>query len=171
MSSQQQRQDLLESLAEPVCAAHGVELVEIRQVQGRKSLTIRVMIDRDRPASDPRPGSGVTVDDCANVSRDLSTALDVHEDDFPGTFSLEVSSPGLDRPLVKPAHYARFVGEKAKIKLEIELPDAPKRRQYSGTILRLETTADVASVVLEVDGSEVLIPLSHVSRANLIPTF
>ena len=170
MTSPQRRQELLESLAEPVCAAHGVELVEIRQIQGRNNLTIRVTIDRIKPASDPRPGSGVTVDDCAFVSRDLSTALDVHEEDLPGKFSLEVSSPGLDRPLVKPAHYERFVGERAKIKLETPLLDAPTRRAYSGTILRV-VDGEEPGVVLQVDADEVTIPFAHVARATLIPTF
>jgi len=90
--SQQDRQRLLEELAEPVCASYGVELVEIRQTQARSGWTLQVVIDR--PRSDGKPGSDITLEDCTGVSRDLSTALDVHEDLLPGAYHLEVSSPG-----------------------------------------------------------------------------
>lgn len=180
------RQRELETLAEPVCTAHGVELVEVRQVQGRGALVVRVTIDRPRPASDTRPGSGVTVDDCKAVSRDLSTALDVHDELIGGQYHLEVSSPGLDRPLVRPADYVRFAGQDVKLKLSEGLPGSEKRKSYTGRLIGLRgaaTPGDAPSaatvpaevedpeVLLEVAGKTLSIPLRVVSRAQLVPRF
>ena len=172
--SQQDRQRLLEELAEPVCAAYGVELVEVRQVQARGGWTLQVVIDRAR--SDGKPGSDVTLEDCTGVSRDLSTALDVHEDLVPGQYNLEVSSPGIERPLVKIADFTRFAGREIAIKTfgPIE-PSASTdgkgqkpKRSFQGMLIGV---AEGAVVELDENGVVVRIPHGEIARANLVHRF
>src|SRR5689334_12618316 len=97
----------LEALAAPVCAAHGVELVDIRFNREPGGAVLRVFIDRERPEG---TAGGVSLEDCQGVSRDLSTALDVDEDLIAGAYRLEVSSPGVERPLVKARDFERYAG-------------------------------------------------------------
>ncbi len=151
----------LERIAEPVCRAHGVDLVLLRvNAQGHKGV-VQVIIDRDRPEVE---GSGVTIDDCTNVSRDLSTALDVHEDLFPGSYRLEVSSPGLERPLGRLADYERFRGREAKIKLKQPLDG---RRRFQGKLLGVHGE----EIEIEQDGAPVRISHEQIDRANLVYRF
>jgi len=142
----------LRKLLEPGVSAMGFELVDVEVAGSRHSPTLRVYIDS--------PG-GVNVDDCASVSRQLSALLDV-EDPLPGHYTLEVSSPGLDRPLVKPEDFRRFVGETIKVKLQ-----APQqgRRNFSGRLV------DVASdhVVVEVDKEIFNLAFDAMERARLVP--
>lgn len=132
--------------------AVGFELVDAELVGGRQHRTLRVYIDGPR---------GVTVDDCANVSRQLSAILDV-EDPFPGRYTLEVSSPGLDRPLVTPADFRRFQGETVKVRL---LNAVDGRRNFTGRLV--ETTPD--NVVVEVDHERFTLPFVAIERARLVP--
>lgn len=167
--STQDRQHLLESLAEPVCASYGVELVEVRQTQTRGGWTLMVVIDR--PRSDGKPGSDVTLEDCTGVSRDLSTALDVHDDLLPGSYHLEVSSPGLERPLVKLADFTRFTGREVAIKTfgpQEPGPGAKPKRTFQGTLVGV--TED-ATVELEESGVVVRIPHGEIARAHLVHRF
>jgi ribosome maturation factor RimP len=139
-------------LLEAPIQALGYELVELEfHPQGRGGL-LRVYIDKD---------GGVTVDDCEAVSRQVSAVLDV-EDPIPGAYTLEVSSPGLDRPLRKAADYARFAGEQARIELMLPLSG---RRRFQGTLKGCE--ADEVSI--EVDGELHRLPLSGISKARLVP--
>ena len=106
-----------------------------------------------------KPG-GVTVDECAAVSRHLSRLLEVEGVDYD---RLEVSSPGLDRPLRKPADFARFVGQKVDVRMR--MADAGGRRRYVGVLRGIEgTTASV-----EVDGAPVALELNGMDRARLVP--
>jgi ribosome maturation factor RimP len=134
-------------------AALGFELVDAELSGGRRHRTLRVYIEGPR---------GVTVDDCAAVSRQLSAILDV-EDPIPGSYSLEVSSPGLDRPLVTPADYRRFEGAMVKVRL---LSAIDGRRNFTGRLV--ETTPE--AVVLEVDRERFSFPLATIERARLVPT-
>ena len=95
----------VQQIAERVAASSGLELVEVEFRGGGKSRMLRIFIDK--------PG-GVTHEDCANLSREVSTILDV-EDVVPGSYLLEVSSPGLDRKLSRPADFERFTGSRVKI--------------------------------------------------------
>lgn len=125
---------------------------EMRMQTGRQFL--RIFIDKD---------GGVTIDDCERASRQISALLDV-EDPYAGHYNLEVSSPGLDRPLFEREHFERFVGARAKIRLK--LPQN-SRRNFLGVIKAVE--AD--NVILVVDDDTFELPLSNIEKANLVPEF
>jgi len=137
------------SVVEPVVAGMGYELVELQAANGGRML--RLFIDK--------PG-GINVDDCAAVSRQLSRVLEVEGIDYD---RLEVSSPGLDRPLRKGVDFARFAGHKADVRMRT--PDASGRRRFIG-VLR---DADEANVALELEGQTVRLALNDVERARLVP--
>jgi len=154
-------QDDLETLVEPVCAAHGVELVEVRKLQQKGAWVLQVIIDRMR--SDDVVGSGVSLQHCTDVSRDLSRVLDVHEEALPnGPYRLEVGSPGLDRPLTKPSHYQRFLGREVKLQTRVPVSE---RKRFRGTL----KSADDVGVALEVDGQLMRVPFEAIAKANLVP--
>ena len=132
--------------------ALGFELVDVELAGGRQHHTLRVYIEGPR---------GVTVDDCAQVSRQISAILDV-EDPFPGSYTLEVSSPGLDRPLVTPADFRRFQGATIKVRLYDALDG---RRNFTGRLL--SATAD--DVLVEVENVQFRLPLASIERARLVP--
>lgn len=146
----------LEALIEPVVSALGYELVGIEHLsQGRRSL-LRLYIDSEQ---------GITLDDCERVSHQVSGVLDV-EEPLRGDYTLEVSSPGLDRPLFKPEHYARFVGHRVRLRLHAPLNG---RRNYSGVI---EGVAGDDVLTLETDDDGRLeLPLRDIDKANLVPEF
>jgi ribosome maturation factor RimP len=118
-----------------------------------KGGTLQIMIE-------PADGRAMDVEACAVLSRALSAVLDV-EDPMPGSYTLEVSSPGIDRPLTRPKDYARWAGHIAR--LETAEP-VEGRRRFKGTLLGLE--GDLVKVRLE-DGKETQVPLSAVSKAKL----
>jgi len=146
------RETLL-NILEPVVTALGYELVEL-EFQARGGL-LRIYIDHQPEA--------VTLDDCERVSRQVSSVLDV-EDPIPGAYSLEVSSPGLDRPLRKLSDFQRFAGFRAKLELTLPLNG---RRRFSGTLRGVE--AD--EVLMEVDGTPVRLPVKQIGKAHLVPKF
>ena len=111
------------SIVEPVCEAAGYELVDLRFVLEQGGWTLRVAVDLPLDQHldpDEIPSDRVDLEDCENLSRELSAVLDV-EDPIPQAFHLEVSSPGIDRPLRTPAHFEHFTGSEAKIQLAIPL--------------------------------------------------
>jgi ribosome maturation factor RimP len=153
----------LEPLIDPICRAHGVELVDVRCLREPAGMLIRVIIDRDVP--DVEVGSGVSLEDCTYVSRDLSTALDVHEDLLPsGAYRLEVSSPGLERPLVKLADFERFSGREVKVRTHSPID---RQRRFRGKLLRVVDQ----SIELDQDGKVLLIPHADIVQANLVYRF
>jgi ribosome maturation factor RimP len=163
----------IESVVLPICRAHGVELVDVVYAREPGGAVLRILIDRERPELSRKPGSGVTLEDCKAVSRDVGTALDVHEDALPASrYRLEVGSPGLDRPLVKPEHFARFTGSEAKIHTRCEVAGAEAaRRNFKGTIRGLVDGAPTPTVRLEDGGQSFDIPLSSIQKAHLVPQF
>lgn len=147
--------DLLEPLIEDM----GYELLHL-EMQGRSGL-LRIYIDHRPPNGDaPRD---ITLADCERVSREVEAALDV-EDPIPGSYRLEVSSPGLDRPLVKASHFRRFQGHEARVTLDLPIDG---QRRFTGVIVR----ADDDAVELDVDGTHVQLPLADIQKARLVPEF
>lgn len=139
----------VEAKVEPAVTGMGYELVDVQTSNGGRML--RVFIDK--------PG-GITVGDCAAVSRQLTRVLPVEGVEFE---RLEVSSPGLDRPLRKAGDFSRFAGQKAEVRMRT--PDATGRRKFVGV---LRGAAD-GQVQVEFDGQTVALALDDIERARLIP--
>ncbi len=136
-------------MVEPAVAGLGYELVDVQASNGGRML--RLFIDK--------PG-GITVGDCATVSRHLTRVLAVEGVDYE---RLEVSSPGLDRPLRKGADFARFAGHRAEVRMRT--PDPSGRRRFVG-VLR---GAEAGRVSIELDGQTIGLDLADVERAKLVP--
>ena len=156
------------SLAEPLLATLGYELVDIEYVPGKSQALVRVYIDWPggvQPAVDDdgeeRSFDGIGVEDCERVSRELSELLDA-EDPIPVAYTLEVSSPGMDRILRTAAHYSRYVGE--RVHVELTAPRAGRRR-YTGLL----TKADGDDIELNVDGEPVAMRLTEIGKTRLAP--
>ena len=145
-------------LAEPYVRDAGLDLIEVQYGREQSGLVLRVFIDR--PASGEGAGT-ITADDCERVSRDLSAALDV-ADRIPHAYKLEVSSPGLDRPLRRERDFERFLGESARIRLT---DGVEGRRNFSGT---LQAVKD-GRVEIACDGRSYQLPIDDITRANLVP--
>jgi len=144
----------------------GYDLVEVRWAGSGRRPLLKLRIDR----RDSVPGRGVTVDDCATVSRALEPWLDTHES-LSERYVLEVSSPGLDRPLVKGRDFERFRGERVAVNGNDVL--AGRARRLEGELLGLqETESGSEQVVLRLpDGDEVSIPRSDIRKAHLVFTW
>ena len=156
-------QDTLATLIDPICRANGVELVDVRYQRERGGAVIRVIIDRER--WDREEGSGVSLDDCTAVSRDASTLLDVHEHELPsGAYRLEVSSPGLERPLVKLSDFQRFSGREVSVRTRTPIE---RRRRFRGTLLGVRDR----EIEIDQDGQAVRIPHADIAQANLVYRF
>lgn len=162
--TEQLQKERLEAIAAPVCRAHGVELVDVSFGREPGGAVVRVLIDRPVEAGGDVPRSAVSLADCQSVSRDLSTALDLEDDAMPGPYRLEVSSPGVDRPLVKLADFQRFSGQEIKLQTRAPIGD---RRKFNGKLLGVEGE----TIRLEQDGRPVAIPFNEVARANLVFRF
>lgn len=145
-------EERLIAVVEPVLEAMGLELVDLELKREAGGKILRVFIDS--PA-------GVDLDTCADASEALSARLDV-EDPIEGPYTLEVSSPGLERPLTKKEHFARYIGERARIRTSEPLEG---RREFVGVI----TEADDAGVEIEVEGKRYRIRYDLIARANLKP--
>ncbi|WP_376696982.1 ribosome maturation factor RimP [Wenzhouxiangella sp. EGI_FJ10305] len=145
--------DKLESLLAPLVEDLGYEFVGIEYQSNPKNRLIRLYIDQ--------PDVGIGIEDCERVSREVSALLDV-EDPVSGQYTLEVSSPGIERPLFTGAHFARFTGEMARVMMAIPIEG---RRKFKGVIV----SADDEQVVLEVDGEQHTLTVADIQRANLAP--
>jgi len=143
----------IEGLCAPPAAGLGLALVQVSYQRESSGWVLRVLVER--------PGGAVTVEDCSRLSRELSVVLDV-EDALPQAYQLEVSSPGLDRPLITLQDFARFVGR--EITLRTHAPQAG-RRNYRGRLVGVAGD----ELTLEVDGQRQIITHGSVSKANLVP--
>ena len=141
----------LERLIEPVVKEMNCVLWGVEQISHGRQTTLKVYIDSD---------NGVDIDDCARVSRQISSLLDV-EDLISGSYTLEVSSPGLERRLFKAEHFERFKGAMIKLSLRNSFEG---RRRYRGLLCGLEDK----QVVLRMGEEEVLLPVEGIERANII---
>jgi ribosome maturation factor RimP len=148
-------------VAEPLVQAEGLELVDVEYVREPGGWILRLFIDR--PGRDPlsREG-GVGLEDCTRVSHAVETALDV-EDVVDHAYSLEVSSPGVNRPLRKPVHFQRVLGKRIKVKTYGPL-GVPGRKSFTGT---LENVADDGVTVHVEGGPAFTIPFRDIAKAHL----
>ena len=161
------------TIADRVAASSGLEVLDIEFLGGGKARMLRVFLDK--PAAGNDPMAGVTHEDCANFSREFGTVLDV-EDVMPGSYTLEVSSPGLDRKLVKPADFTRFTGSRMKLTTRQPVND---NRHFEGRLEsfqdgRLTLDLSVAShksrkKMGDAAGQKIEIDFANVEKANLVP--
>jgi ribosome maturation factor RimP len=167
--------DRVRVIADRVAASSGLEVLDVEFLGGGKARMLRVFLDKPAAGNDPQ--AGVTHEDCANFSREFGTILDV-EDVMPGSYTLEVSSPGLDRKLVKPADFTRFIGSRVKL-MTRELVN--NNRHFEGRLEsfqdgRLTVDLSVAShksrkKMGEQAGKKIEIEFANVEKANLVPEF
>jgi ribosome maturation factor RimP len=150
-----ERLKALEERIAPTLDGMGFEVVRVALTGGSRR-TLQVMAER-------ADGAPISVDDCAAISETLSAIFDV-EEPIAGSYDLEVSSPGIDRPLTRPKDFAAFAGFEAK--LETAAP-VNGRKRFRGRLVGLK---DGATVVIEVDGAEVALPLAGVAQAKLVLT-
>ncbi|OOF56122.1 ribosome maturation factor RimP [Rodentibacter genomosp. 2] len=147
---EQNLQELLQSSVEDL----GCELWGIECQRAGRFMTVRIFIDKE---------GGVTIDDCADVSRQVSAILDV-EDPIADKYNLEVSSPGLDRPLFTLAQFERYLGEEILIHLRIPMME---RRKWQGKLERIENDM----LILKVDDQEQIFVFGNIQKANVIAKF
>jgi ribosome maturation factor RimP len=143
----------LHRLLEPTVERLGYELADVEVKLGGADGVLRVFIDKP---------DGVGLDDCEVVSRQISAVLDV-EDPLPGHYVLEVSSPGLNRRLTKPAHFQRFTGEDVQVRLRFPMAG---RRNFRGAL----RAANEENIEIEVDGEFHSLPIATIESARLVPS-
>jgi ribosome maturation factor RimP len=146
-------QQLTQMLEAPVQAL-GYELVGVEFIRAGHHSTLRIYIDHE---------NGINVENCAEVSHQASAVLDV-EDPISVAYNLEVSSPGLDRPLFSAEHYTRFIGEEVSFVLRMAIQN---RRNWKGIIAGV----DGEMITITVDGKNEVFALSNIQKANLVPKF
>jgi ribosome maturation factor RimP len=145
----------IEELAAPAAGGLGLSIVQVVYRREASGWVLRLLVER------PEGDAPVSVDDCSQLSRELSTLLDV-EDLVPGAYRLEVSSPGLDRPLTRLQDFARFAGHEITLKTHEPVSG---RRNFRGLLRGV----DEDRVLLTVDGQAFVIPFGGVAKANLVP--
>ena len=143
----------IERMIAPALDDMGYELVRVQLSGGRQHSRLQIMAERADQV-------GMTVDDCAEISRAVSALLDV-EDPIAGSYDLEVSSPGIDRPLTRPQDFVRFAGQPAKLETR-QMIDG--RRRFRGLLKGV----DGACAVLEMDGETVMLPIGDIEKAKLL---
>ena len=144
----------LRNMLEPGVRALGYELVDVEYTSAGSQNVLRVYIDQPK---------GITVDDCATVSRQVSAVLDV-EDPIREAYVLEVSSPGLDRPLVKREDFERFAGQMVKVRMSEAVLG---RKNFKGTLVGVDGEA----ALVDVDNERYSLPLARIERARLVPSW
>ena len=144
----------LVNLFEPDVSALGYELWGLELGQSGHGSILRVYIDKD---------DGITIDDCVLVSQQLTGLLDV-EDPIKGQYELEVSSPGMDRPLFKIEHFKKYIGETIKLSL-YEKQD--NRKRFVGVL----TAVNNDEIIINCDNEEVTLPFDVIEKARLVPQF
>ncbi|MDG6777886.1 ribosome maturation factor RimP [Thiomicrorhabdus sp. zzn3] len=140
----------IEELLTPTIESMGFELWAVEFISAGRHSTLRLFVDKE---------GGITVDDCADISRQVSAVLDV-EDPIENAYTLEVSSPGLDRPLMKPEHFKRYEGKSVRVRSAAPVLG---RKKFKGPMLHVLDDA----IVVEVDGEEYEIPFNLIDKANL----
>ena len=157
------------SIVEPVCQSAGFELVDLRLVLEQGGWVLRVQVDLpldDNVPPSEVPQDRVDLEDCENLSRELSAVLDV-DDPITQAYSLEVGSPGIDRPLRTEQHFRYFAGSEAKVQLAHGLPtdSGSERKNFRGILIG---AAD-GKLSIEVDGQIFQLPIEDIEQAKLVP--
>ena len=151
------------AIAEPACRANGYELVDVEYTTSQSGWVVRVYIDRPADIPDTTGLGPIGLADCERMSRELSALFDV-EDPLPHAYSLEVSSPGIDRPLRTAAHFQRYAGQVARVVLAQPLGE---RKNFKGVIGPVD--GDGTHVSIDVDGTDYRLPLADIASARLVP--
>lgn len=150
-----QRKAEIEGLLGPTVRALGLDLWGVELALSRAGGLLRLYIDHaDRP---------VTLEDCEQVSREVSALLDVH-DPISGNYTLEVSSPGLDRPLYRADQYARFIGSAVRAQTAVPIGG---RRRFQGSI----AAVDGGKLTLDTDTGPLVLAIADIEKAKLVPSF
>lgn len=147
-------EDKIEALLKPTVESMGFEFWGCEYLPAGQHSTLRIYIDKT---------DGVTVDDCGDVSRQVSAVMDV-EDPIASAYMLEVSSPGLDRPLFQPSQYVPYQGQQLQVRTAAPVMG---RRRFKGKM----TSVDDTGIVVEVDGELFEIPFAQIDKANVVPQF
>ena len=168
MSRNPQQQRLI-SIVEPVCQQAGFELVDLRLVLEQGGWTLRVQVDLPIDEAVPPqevPQDRVDLEDCENLSRELSAVLDV-DDPIPQAYSLEVGSPGIDRPLRTEQHFRYYAGSDIKVTLSHGIPteSGAERKNFRGVL----KGAANGKLTIDVDGQLFHLPVEDVDTAKLVP--
>ena len=154
MVNMQPHEEQIWQLAEPLVSSEGMELVLVECLKMPSRWLVRIYMDRE---------GGITVDDCARISNQLGDLLDVH-DVPPGPYTLEVSSPGLDRPLYRDRDFLKYRGLQVRLRLGEKIEG---RRNFSALLVDYEEGGDGKVLVLQADGKTFRIPRKAVVKANL----
>ncbi len=144
----------VEEVIAPTIKDMGFDLIQVKFMDGKRAQTLQIMAER--------PDGSMTLDDCAMISRQISAVLDV-EDIIPGEYRLEVSSPGIDRPLTRLADYAKYFGHAAKIETVLPIDG---RKRFAGALKAVEGN----DVVITVDGKDYALPFIDIQSAKLVLT-
>jgi ribosome maturation factor RimP len=155
-------------IAEPVCVAAGFELVDVRFTMDQGGWVLRIFIDR---LGEGASEGEVDLNDCERMSRELSAVLDV-EDPIPQAYSLEVSSPGIERPLRTAEHFRRHIGEEIKVAMHVPVatPTGGERRNFKGPLKGVEGEGDTAVALVEIDRKDTYrLPIRDIDTARLVP--
>ncbi|KWS02616.1 ribosome maturation factor [Lysobacter capsici AZ78] len=155
------------ALLAPTVESLGVELLGIEYLPAAGNATLRIYIDVPAAHVDAEgePPRSVTIEECEAVSREVSAQLDV-EDPISSNYTLEVSSPGIDRPLFTLEHYRRFVGETAKVTLKLPHEN---RRRLQGEIVAVEGEQVTFAIEGTPDGSHFTVPFSNIDKGRIVP--
>jgi ribosome maturation factor RimP len=169
MENRQKIVNKLVEIVEPVCADAGYELVDVQYTLGPQGWVVRVFIDYPEGNDTSSSGGGISFSDCERVSRELSAVLDV-EDPIPQAYTLEVSSPGVARPLRTAEHFRRYIGQDARVTLS---QGVDGRRKFHGTLVAVQPGQQPNEfiVAMEVDGKTYQLPVADVASANLVPNW
>jgi ribosome maturation factor RimP len=147
-------------IAEPVVTQEGLEMVDIEFRREPRGMVLRLFLDREGGATDEH-GRGVSMDDLTRVSRQLGDLLDVH-DAVPGAYTLEVSSPGIDRRLRRPDHFERYLGKQVRVRTAMPIQG---RRVFTGVL----GAVDLAGIQVEAHDGRHFIPFADIAQANYEP--
>lgn len=142
------------ALITPILTDMGFELVQVKFIESKQSRLLQIMAER--------PDGSMTIEDCTAISRQLSAVFEV-EDAIPGEYRLEISSPGIDRPLVKLSDYTKYLGHTAKIETILPIEG---RKRFSGPLKAVEGN----DVIITVDNKDVALPFMDIQTAKLVLT-